>query len=207
MKNLIVAFFAVTLVFSLTACTQKAKITSSWIDPSAAGYGADNILVMGVNKNETHIKLFEDVFIDELSKNNIHAMGSYQVIGQVLKPDRKIVEAAVAKTGATSVLITHVVARTSSTQDYPGSAAVTPGGFYGNMYGYYNETYSTTYNPPSSVTKATVHLESNLYDVKTAKLIWSAQSDAVDPKFLRSDYERVVKVLITDMKNKKVLKN
>jgi hypothetical protein len=52
-----------------------------------------------------------------------------------------------------------------------------------------------------------VRLESNLYDVKTAKLVWSAQSDAVDPKLLRTDYERVVDVLIADMKNKKVLKN
>ncbi len=206
MKNLIVSLFAVTLIVTVSACTQKARITSSWVDPTFAGYGADNILVMGVSRNETHIKLFENVFVDELSKNNIRTMASYKIIGDVPEPDRKIVEAAVAKTGATSVLITHIVDRTSKTQDFPGTVNFIPGGFYGNMYGYYNDTYSAIYNPPSSVTRTTVRLESNLYDVKTAKLVWSAQSDAIDPKLLRTDYERVVDVLIADMKSNKVLK-
>jgi hypothetical protein len=206
MKNLIVTLLSVALVLTLSACGPKAKITSSWADPSFAGYGADNVLVMGVSRNETHIKLFENVFVDELQKSAIEAMASYKVIGSVLEPDRKTVEAAVAKTGATSVLITHVVDRTSTTQDFPGTVHFIPGGFYGNMYGYYNQTYSAIYNPPSSVTRTTVHLESNLYDVATAKLVWSAQSDAIDPKLLRTDFERIVDVLIADMKNKKALK-
>jgi hypothetical protein len=207
MKNLIVTFLSVALVLTLSACGPKAKITSSWIDLSVAGYGADNILIMGVSRNETHMKLFENVFVDELKKTNIEAMASYKVIGHVLEPDRKIVEAAVAKTGASSVLITRVVDRSSATQDFPGTVHFMPGGFYGDMYGYYNETYSAMYTPPSSVTRTTVCLESNLYDVKTAKLVWSAQSDAIDPKLLRTDFERIVDVLIADMKNNKVLKN
>ena len=140
MKNLIVTLLSIALVLTLSACGPKAKITSSWVDPSVAGYGADNILIIGVSRNETLMKLFENVFVDELKRTNIEAMASYKVIGHVLEPDRKIVEAAVAKTGASSVLITHVVDRTSTTQDFHGTIHFMPGGFYGNMYGYYNET-------------------------------------------------------------------
>ncbi len=206
MKQLTLVLCAVPLVLLLFACSPKNRVTSSWSDPSFSGYNADNILVLGVSKNEIHIKLFENVFVDELSKNNIQAIASYKAIGQVLEPNRQIVEAAVAKTGASSVLITHVVNRTTATQDFPGSIHFIPGGFYGNMYGYYNETYQTIYHPPTSVTRTTVHLESNLYDVASAQLVWSAQSDAIDPKLLRTDFERIVDVLIANMKNDKVLK-
>lgn len=206
MKHIIVILFSVTLVLMFAACSPKAKITSSWIDPSLNGYGANNILVIGVSRNENHLKLFENVFVDQLTKTNIQAMASYKVIGHVLEPDRKIVETAVLKTGASSVLITHVVGHQTETQHYSGTAHFVPGGFYNSMYDYYGQTFHAIYTPPSAISRTTVRLESNLYDVTTASLIWSAQSDAVDPKLLRTDYERIVSVLIGDMKMKGVLK-
>lgn len=66
----------------LAACSQKAKITSSWVDPSLEEYGADNILLMGVSRDETRLKLFENIVVDQLSKTDIQAMASYKVIGQ-----------------------------------------------------------------------------------------------------------------------------
>lgn len=206
MKNLIIIFLSLILICSATACSRKARITSSWVDPSQGRYGADNVLVMGVSRSETRLKLYENVFVDRLSKSNVQAMASYKVIGNVLEPDREIVEAAIKKTGASSVLITHVVARKSKTQTYAGAVHFQPGGYYGGMYGYYSNTYAAIYTPPSNVTRTTVRLESNLYDAATAGLVWSAQSEAIDLKLLRTDFERIVDLLIVDMKNKGVLK-
>ena len=206
MNNKIVTLLSVIVVMLLAACGPKSKITSSWVDPAQKGYGADNILVMGVVRSDVKLKLFENVFVDELQKVNTQAMASYKVIGTVLEPDKKIVEAAVKKTGASSVLITRVVDRKSETNNYRGSLHFMPGGFYGNMYGYYDFSYRAIYTPPSSITRTTVLLESNLYDVATASLVWSAQSEAIDPKLLRTDFEKIVDVLIMDMKKKGVLK-
>ncbi|MFT5698722.1 MAG: hypothetical protein ACI8ZB_001577 [Desulforhopalus sp.] len=206
MKNVIMGFIAVSLVLTFAACSPKAKIVSSWVDSSLQGYGANNILVIGVSRDEVHVKLFENVFVDQFDISNIQSIASYKVIGHVLKPDRKIVEAAILETGASSVLITHVVGNKSKTRNYPGTVHFLPGGYYNNMFDYYGRTYGAIYSPASSITKTTVRLESNLYDAATASLVWSAQSDAIDPKLLRTDYERVVNVLIADMKNKGVLK-
>ena len=207
MKNIIVTLFALILLLSLAACIPKgSKITSSWVDPAQNGYGADNILVMGVTRSETRLKLFENVFVDEFQKIDVRAMASYKVIGNVPDPDRKIVEAAVKKTGASSVLFTRVLDRKSETQTYPGTVHFMPGGFYNSMYGYYDFTYRAVYTPPSSITNKTVRLESNLYDVATAKLIWSAQSESINPELLRTDFEKFVDVLIADMKKNGVLK-
>ena len=73
------------------------------------------------------------------------------------------------------------------------------------MYGYYGHTYQAVYTPPTSVTRTTLFLETNLYDVATEKLVWSVQSEAIDPKLLRTDFERVVNIQITNMKKHGVI--
>ncbi|NOR11139.1 MAG: hypothetical protein GQ541_06585 [Desulfovibrionaceae bacterium] len=200
MKYTIVTLLSLILVLSFAACTPKgAKVTSSWVAPSPKGYGANNILVMGVSRSETRLKLFENVFVDEFQKINVRAMASYKVIGNVLDPDKEIVEAAIKATGASSVLFTRVLGRKSETTTFPGTSHFLAGGFYESMYGYYDFSYQAVYTEPMAVTRTTVRLESNLYDVETARLIWSAQSEAINPELLRTDFERFVDVLIADM--------
>jgi hypothetical protein len=201
MKKIFVILFSVTSILMFTACAQKNKVTTSWVDPSFKEYGANNILVMGVSKDETHLKLYENVFVDQFSKTDVQAMASHKVIGHVLEPDRDIVEAAVKKSGASSVLITHLVDSKLETHIYPGSVHFQPSGFYG----YYGRTYHSVYTPPSHVSRTVVRLESNLYDVSTSNLVWSAQSETINPKLLRTDFERIVGPLIADMKKKGVV--
>ena len=202
MKKIFVILFSVTSLLMFAACAQKAKVTTSWVDPSLKGYGANDILVMGVSKDETHLKLYENVFVDQFIKTGIRAMASHKVIGHVLEPDRDIVEAAIKKSGASSVLITHLVDSKSETHTIPGTVHYQPSGFYG----YYGRAYHSVYTPPSHVTRTVVRLESNLYDVSTSKLVWSAQSEAINPKLLRTDFERIVGPLIADMKKKGVMR-
>ena len=189
----------------IAACAPKAKVTSSWVDPSLRGYKVDNILVMGMGREEVNMNLWENVFVDLFSRDNVHAKASYKVIGDVPGPDRKTVEAAIKKTGASSVLITHLVNSKSETTHYPGSLHFLPGGFYGGMYGYYGQTYASVYTPPSHLTRTVVRLETNLYDVTTANLVWSAQSEAVNPKLLRTDFERIAGLLLADLKRSGVV--
>ncbi len=206
MKNVILALFSIALVLMLAGCGPKAKITSSWVDPSQKSYAANDILVLGMSRSEPVLKLWENVFVDLFTKTDIRTMASYKVIGNVPDPDREIIEAAIKKTGASSVLITHMVDSKSETQTYPGSVHFLPGGFYGGMYGYYGHTYQAVYTPPSNLTRTVVRLETNLYDVATAGLIWSAQSEAINPKLLRTDFERIAGLLLADMKKNGVVR-
>ena len=206
MKNVILVLFSAASVLLFAACGPKAKITSSWVDPSQKEYAANDILVLGVSRSEASLKLWENVFVDLFAKDDVRARASYKVIGNVPDPDREIIEAAIKKTGASSVLITHIVDSKSETQTYPGSVHFLPGGFYGGMYGYYGHTYQAIYTPPSNLTRTVVRLETNLYDVATAGLVWSAQSEAINPKHLRTDFERIAGLLVANMKKNGVVR-
>lgn len=205
MKKLFGTCLSVFMLITLVACSQKAKVTSSWADPSLKSYGANNILVFGISKSDTNQKLYENVFVEKLGKTDIQAMASYNAIGATPEPDRKIIEAAIKRTGASAVLITHTIDSTSETHSFPGTVHFRPGGYYGSMYGYYGHTYRAVHTPPTSVTKTILLLETNLYDVATEKLVWSVQSRAIDPKLLRTDFERIVNIQITNMKKNGVI--
>ncbi len=205
MKVIHLVLVVFVLLF-LPACGPKAKVVSSWVDPALKGYTAKDVLVIGLSRSEVSLNLWENVFVDNFTGIGIHAVANHKVMGKVPDPDRKAVEAAIYKAKASSVLITHVVDVTSKTYTHPGTIHFEPSGFYGSMYGYYGHTYRAVYTPPVDSTRTVVRLESNLYDVATARLIWSAQSEALNPNLLRTDFERVVGVLMTDMKKSGVIK-
>jgi len=200
-----VLFFSMTLVLSFAACAQKAKVTESWVDPTRTEYAANDILVLGVSRIEVSLKLWENVFVDQFTKIGIRAAASHKVIGNVPEPDRKIIEAAIKKADASSVLITHIVNSKSKTYTHRGTVHSQPG-MYENLHAYYGHTFRTVYTPASDITHTLVRLESNLYDAVTASLIWSAQSEVLNPNLLRTDYDRITGILIADMKKNGVIK-
>ncbi len=202
MKKAFPVLLSLTWILLFAACSPKARLTSSWVDPALNGYSANDVLVIGVSKDETRLKLYENVFVDEFAKHNVRAMASYKVSSTVLEPDRESVEAAVKKSGASAVLVTHVVDRKSETLTLPGTVHYRPV----NFYGYYGRAYTRVHMPPTDVTSTVVLLESNLYDVATNSLVWTAQSEAVDPELLRTDFERLVDLLMTDMQKKGVVR-
>ncbi len=201
MKKVFLMFLYVPLILSFAACSPKAKITSSWVDPSLNGYSANNVLVMGVSKDETRLKLYENVFVDLFAANNLHAIASYKVIGTVSEPNREIVEATIKKTGASSVLITNVVDRKSETHTIRGTTYYRPTGYYG----YYGQAFTRVHVSASDVTNTVVRLESRLYDVLTDRLVWSAQSEVINPQLLRTDFERIIGLLMANMKEKGII--
>lgn len=189
----------------LYGCGPKAVMLSSWVDPSGPDYSARDVLVIGVSKSEAVSKLWENIFVEQFSLTSVYAKANSTVIGHVPEPDRKSVDAAIQKADAAFVLITHVVDSSSATSTRPGFVRYEPRGFYHGLYGYYGRTYRAVYTPPMEVTRATVRLETNLYDVAAARLVYSARTEAFNPKLLRTDFGRVVGLLMADMKKKGVL--
>ena len=88
--------------------------------------------------------------------------------------DKELVKAKIQSSGADTVLISRLV-DTKTIESYsPGhdTIPVVPDYYYG-WWGYYNVVFAD-YGYTGDVTVA--YIETNLYDVKTEKLIWSGHS-------------------------------
>lgn len=206
MKKVFSPVVFITIVLLLSACGVSVKMIGSWMDDSRAGYTIDNVLVIGVSRNDIARNLWENTFVELLGKDNIEAQANHIVMGdQVVAPDRQSILSAVQKSGAATVLITRVIDSELEIKTLPGYVHYQPAPFYAGMYDYYGYAYSAVYSPPVNISKTIVRLESNIYDVATEKLVWTAQSEAIDPKLLKTDYVKAVNLLLNDLRKKKLL--
>ena len=200
--NPIPYFTAALLLYSvlLTSCA-STSLTASWHDPKFPGSAAfDDVLIIGVSEDETLRRLYEDGFVAKFSESGIRSVASYSLEIPDIKPTEKAVAAAVDAAGARYVLITRHVG-TDTKQHYRPPEPVYIDPFYSRMDSYYplvlREAY---YRPGYTYSVTTVSLESNLYDVQTKKLIWSAQSKSVDPAMTQNYLSELITIFTQDLK-------
>ena len=72
-------------------------------------------------------------------------------------------------------------------------------------FGFYHSRYSYAHDPGYSSTSTTVRLETNLYDVKTEKLIWSGKSKTWSKDSKDQIINDVIKAVIDDLQNNKLI--
>jgi len=96
------------------------------------------------------------------------------------------------------VIITHMVGVEEKETYSPATQSDT--GFYG-----YYDGLIPARDPGFYKTRTFVRLLTNLYDVKTEKLIWSGQSETTDPRSIKQTIDDVINVVIKDMQKKGLL--
>ena len=79
-------------------------------------------------------------------------------------------------------------------------------GYSYGMYNYYPSVHSYVNQPGYYTTHDDVKLETNLYEVNTAELVWSAQSRSFAPESAKEVIDELVKLVIKDLKEKGLIK-
>ncbi len=196
-----------TLFFSalLSSCA-TTSLTTAWHDPNYSGSNSlHDVLIIAVAEEDTVRRLYEDGFVAKLSEAGVRAFPSYTLNIPDIKPTKQAVAAAVDAADASFVLITrHLTTDTKQHYRPPEPVYVDP--YYSRMNYYYPLAYrEVSYRPGYTYKVTTVVLESNLYDVQTEKLIWSAQSKSVDPSMTQKYLDELISVFAKDLKDKKLL--
>ena len=141
-------------------------------------------------------------------------MASYKLIKSDEKIERDVVVKAIDGLGIDGVIITHMVAvdeetiyRPTTGYGYGGYGGMGyGGGYYGGMYSYYPHVNSYVNNPGYYTTHETYTLETNLYDVESEELVWSARSRTFSPESVQEVIVDLTKLLISDLEDKDLIK-
>lgn len=153
--------------FFLSSGCATTKLLSEWRDPEYAGTPR-NIMVMGVMPNLALKTQFEDEFVKQLKARGIDAVAGSSQLPADIKLDKDVIAAKMKDIGADTVLITRVIDRRtieSMASSAPGPRST------GQWYGYYSTSVA---GMTSSLMAST---QTNIYDLKTDRLIWTAVSD------------------------------
>lgn len=195
-----IAFFIIlfVLLLSLASCT-STKLTSTWKDNTYEGY-IDTLIIVAVTENTRNRLIFEREFAEEFSNAGIEAIASIDVI----PPEEASNEAAILdeaqKRGISMILVTHLIGvDEKSVYHPPKTRTVSRGGYYGRFHSYYPRVYEYVHEPGYYTKHKSVNLETNLYETRTQKLIWSVTSETLDPESVNTIIEALSKVVIKDL--------
>lgn len=201
MKTRILLMLVATAL--LWSCSTTMKYT--WTKESFEGKSFDKVLVLTLSKNLKSRTLFENTVADLLVEEGITATNGLSVITPV-EDVKKLTEAEISKRikagGYDAVLITTLIdvntrdVQVNNNNYYPY--------MYGGRYGYgYNSyiysSYNYMYNEQYREEKTYV-LETRLYDINEGNpkeaVVWSGQSELVDPSGATSASKTYSKKLV-----------
>lgn len=204
----LVKLFVILLVSGMiVSCSPISRITGSWVEPSAKGklLSGKTIFIASLTRNIKVRTELENGFTQLVAVKNIKTVkGSDYFNPEFYKkiPAEKALQTQIKNSGADYVLTISLINKNSETRYVPGTRGYAPYprfGWYGGFYSYYNYWYPMFYEPGYYVTDRTYFMETNLYDLDGNKLIWSAQSETVNPGSIDNFVNTYPKVLVDQL--------
>ena len=194
--------FSLIIIACLCQSCAKSTLNSSWTDTSYHGPVKGTILVIGVIRDPIAHKIYENSFVTELEKAGIQALPSYNYDLRTPKPSIEKLRQVVKQTGASAILITHLLNEKSSTYQFPDEGYVYAGSMsWSEISGYHSAVYAVVWGGDKSISRTVDRMEAVLFDGKSGKRIWSARSKSVNLKeLLLKDDEQLAELFIKDLK-------
>ena len=124
-------------------------------------------------------------------------------------PTKEELVKKVKASGCDAVFIVALLNKDESVRYTPSTSAYTVTPFYtytGSYYGYYSNWYSTAYTPSYYSQEKSYFMETNLYDVATEEIMWSAQSEVFNPSTLPNFSRSYIQTLMKQLEKENLLK-
>lgn len=203
MKNKL--FLAALAIGLFTACAPSTQITKVWTDPSVNASTIkpfNKVLVIAQLKDDSSRRIAEDKIVASSPKGNFVASYSY------LKPtqqDQKLVVDDLLRDGVDGIILMRLTDVEKSTDYVQGNTYYGGwgygGGYYGGYggWGYGGAMYST---PGYYEENKTYYVETNIYDVKSNKLLWSGTTSTLNPTKINEALDEIILAVKTELTNK-----
>ena len=200
------------IVVLLVAACSSTTMSGSWSDPAFKGQ-VKNVYIIGIAKNETTRRIFEDAFSGHLGTSGVRTVSSYKDLPNSEEATREDIIKGMTDEGCDSVLLTKLVGQRQETVTTPGRVSgYSSGPYYGNRGGYYNNwgsyygrRHEVIYEPPTSTEFTILTVESVLYDLQTEKMIWSGQLETVVEQNIEKNIQDFVIEVSKDMADKGII--
>ena len=188
----------------LTACGATTKIPSAWRNPAHQGAPYQKVFVIGVGENDANRRLFEDRFAAALSGEEGNALPSYGALPQSQQLSEAEIRGAIRGGGFDGVVITQLIAVDEKTEYVPPRTHTQPG-YVREYHDYYGYSWEVAHRAGYYQTHTIVRLETNLYDVGTGDLVWSGQSETLNPSSTTDIIDSVTKAVAKRLREESLI--
>jgi hypothetical protein len=172
--------YLLLIVFSsliLGSCSPGTEITKSWADENFTGKPFTKLLVMAVVKDQWVRGAFETTLYDNLNGKGIEVVRSMDIVEKTGELTKEMFEEKFLPLGIDAILVSREINRETRDRIFYNL----PQDYYG-LYSYYSVAYSYVRQPSYIGQDPIIHIETNLYEAKSTRLVWSAVSASYSPK-------------------------
>lgn len=198
----------------LSGCN-STKLLTSWKAPNETIQSYDKVLVIALmgNQDRKLREQAENIIVKDLQANGFNAGSALAEYGPKIFEgmDEKTALTKIRDKGYDGTFTIAVVDKTKEKRYNPSRFGYAPFNYYGwRFWGYYNNFYNNFhpgfYEPGYYSTTNKFVLEGNFYNLKTDKLVYSAQTKTVDPASPQSLATAFSKRVFDDMREKSLIK-
>ncbi len=164
------------LIGLLSSCA-TTQVVKSWKDPTFSPGQIKKILVLGVGLDKQ--QLLEESLVKNFSKRNLQATAASSLSPQGARWDKEGLKRVVSEQSFDTVVVSRLVYVETVEKEVASQAQIGPSfhaSGHAGYYGYYDSTYRMIDESGYTITENTAVVETRLYDAKTEKLLWSADS-------------------------------
>ena len=182
----------------LASCASNTQMNGVWVNPEAGKRASvQNVLVIGINRDSTARRIYEDAIVVQLAARGIKAQPSYTLLPELGPAPPPNIETVVRNAGVDAVLVSRTVRMSTDIRVTPGHSH-NPAGFVGMWGG----AFSTA---PNVYTVQNVEVESRLFNVKDLALLWSGSSTTNPTSSMQQTITEFATVLIKALAEAKVI--
>jgi len=192
---------AVALILGAAGCS-STRLVNHWENPQYAPARFNRVMVVGVSRQASVRRTFEDAFVARLKAEGVDAVPSYVLAPEDGQVDETRLQQAIRQANADGVLMTRLVRVERKTQVTPGY--YTPGPAVG-LYPWYSAAWFGYYEPPRVYQYDVYISETSLYDVRQNQLVWSGTVETTAPGNLNKEIQRYVATVIKALKKDNIL--
>jgi len=177
MKKLFKVIVVNLLIMMVISCSPSTQLTDIYSNETFTGKEIKKVLVLGIAKEDWKKKVYENEFRSQLLSYNVDVLTAWQELPKGEQLNKETFEKYFKDKNVDAVLVAIEGGESTDRTLYTGGSSHVSVGFYG----FYASTSAVFYNPGYLSEEKTVHMRTNLYETKEAKLIWSAKSQSYEP--------------------------
>lgn len=172
-------------------CSPSTVITATWKNTVAQTHPYSRIIVAALTNNTIAKETVENDIAIALgaSVEVLKSISEFPPDISNSDTDKVTILNNVKNKNIDAILTISLVNKETDTRYVPGRVPYDPisgYAYYDSFWGYYSHWYPSAFNQGYYIEDKVYFIETNLYDVKSEKLIWSAQSKTYNPSDLKT---------------------
>lgn len=189
------SFLACALGLAVAACA-STKMTSTWRDPALGPLQFRKVVGIALTANPTVRRLAEDEFVRAVGPDR--GIAGYTLVSDEELADRDRVRARLEAAGVDGAVVYRLAAVEERQRWVPPTT-------YGGLWTYWGWASPQTLSPGYLTTDQLVQVETTLYAVADARLVWAGRSQTFNPASVEQLIDEVVRVTVAELRTEQLL--